>query len=133
MTLRVLTLTGAGTVHRLHGTMHPANGASGAKSSIEEFLNPLRPIKITIVDGRKLSAGDRVTIRPQNRADAMDLVLAGNTAIFEALEEDAERQAHLAVVIEDDPGCDMGVALQSGHRFFYRSDEVKPLPINIKK
>jgi hypothetical protein len=32
-----------------------------------------------------------------------------------------------------DPGYDMGFARQSGHRFFYRSDEVKLLPIKIEQ
>ena len=121
MTLRVLTMTDAG------------KRDFGAGSAIGEFLNPLRPVKTAFVDGRELKAGDRVTICPQNRADAMDLVLTGKTAIIEALEEDAAGQAHLAVVIEDDPGYDIGFARQSGHRFFYRSDEVKPLPTKIEQ
>jgi hypothetical protein len=30
-------------------------------------------------------------------------------------------------VIDDDPGRDMGLLRQSGHRFFYSADEVEPI------
>ena len=35
---------------------------------------------------------------------------------------------HLAVVVEDDPGRDLGERRQPGHRFFFAPDEVEPLP-----
>jgi hypothetical protein len=34
---------------------------------------------------------------------------------------------HFALIIDDDPGRDMGLLRQSGHRFFYSADEVEPL------
>jgi len=34
----------------------------------------------------------------------------------------------LAVVVEDDPGRDLGFARQPGHRFFFSPAEVEPLP-----
>ncbi|HZZ20196.1 MAG TPA: hypothetical protein VFE25_12540 [Opitutaceae bacterium] len=73
----------------------------------------------------ELRAGDRVIIRPKARADVMDMALAGKTATIEAIEEDAEGRIHLALVAEDDPGRDMGLMRQTGHRFFYGLDEVE--------
>ena len=58
----------------------------------------------------------------------MDLALAGKVAIIEAIEQDFEGRIHLAVVIEDDPGRDLGVLRQVGHRFFFLPNEVDPLP-----
>jgi hypothetical protein len=53
--------------------------------------------------------------------------LEGKTAIIEAIEQDAENRIHLALVLDDDPGKDLGFMRQPGHRFFYALDEVEPL------
>jgi len=55
----------------------------------------------------------------------MDLALAGRTAVIEAVEQDAEQRIHLALVLEDDPGKDLGMLRQTGHRFFYGLEEVE--------
>ncbi len=74
-----------------------------------------------------LKSGHRVRIRPRGRADIMDIALAGRTAVIEAIEQDAEERIHFALVLEDDPGKDLGLLRQPGHRFFYGLDEVEPL------
>lgn len=71
--------------------------------------------------------GSRVRLRPRRGADIMDLVLAGKTAIIEAIEQDFEGRVHLAVTIDDDPGRDLGMLRQPGHRFFFLTDEVEPI------
>jgi hypothetical protein len=58
----------------------------------------------------------------------MDVVLAGQVAFIEAIEQDYEERIHLAVTLADDPGRDLGVERQPGHRFFFAPDEVEPLP-----
>jgi hypothetical protein len=55
------------------------------------------------------------------------MALAGKIAIIESIEQDAENKTHLALVLEDDPGKDLGMLRQPGHRFFYGTDEVEPL------
>jgi hypothetical protein len=91
---------------------------------VNEFLwNPPTKIDTVSIDGILLRAGDRVRICPKGSADATDLAMAGRTAIIESIEIDAEDQANLAVVVEDDPGKDH----TPGHRFFYRVNEVEPL------
>jgi len=74
-----------------------------------------------------LQPGDRVRISPKGRADVMDMALAGKTGIIEAVEEDAEGRVQLALVLPDDPGMDLGMMRQPGHRFFYGLDEIEPL------
>jgi len=102
-------------------------------SDWDPFAEPacLESVRVFGVDLRK---GDRVRLWPQHgesrRADIMDTVLAGKTAIIEAIEQDFEDQVHLAVVIEDDPGRDLGGLRQPGHRFFFRLEEVEPLAFN---
>jgi hypothetical protein len=111
---------------KLHGRMQPLNPGRNDFETQSDFFNPASPITSVLVKGTALKAGDRVSIHPKRRADAMDLMLAGKVAIIEALEQDAEKQIYLALVLEDDPGRDLGLARQSGHRFFYRLDEVEP-------
>jgi len=74
-----------------------------------------------------LKSGHRVRIRPKARADIMDMAVAGRIAVIEGVEQDAEQRIHLALVLEDDPGKDLGFLRQPGHRFFYGLDEVEPL------
>ena len=57
----------------------------------------------------------------------MDLALAGKTAVIESVQQDAEERIHLALVLQDDPGKDLGLLRQPGHRFFYGLDEVEPI------
>jgi hydrogenase maturation protease len=75
-----------------------------------------------------LRPGDRVRLHPRPGGDVLDLALAGRSAVVEALEEDMEGTLHVAVVIEDDPGRDLGAARQPGHRFFYSLQELERLP-----
>jgi hypothetical protein len=59
----------------------------------------------------------------------MDLALAGKVATIEAIETDYEGQTHLAVVLDDDPGRDLGMLRQPGHRFFFSLAEVEPMKL----
>jgi hypothetical protein len=74
----------------------------------------------------ELRPGDRVRLRPGRRADILDLVLDGKTATIEAIEQDFEGRAYLAVLVDDDPGKDLGALRQPGHRFFFLPEEVEP-------
>ena len=80
------------------------------------------------VAGTKLRAGDRVRLRPGKRGDILDMALDGQIATIECLEQDYEGKSHICVVLDDDPGRDMGLLRQPGHRFFFDPDEVEPLP-----
>jgi len=77
--------------------------------------------------GVELKVGDRVRLWPQKAADIIDMALKGQVAIIEAIEQDFEGQAHLAVVLEDDPGREFGMMRQPGHRFFFSPEEVEPV------
>lgn len=79
------------------------------------------------VSGVTLRAGDRVRLRPRKNADIMDMALAGKAATIDAIEQDYEDKIHLAVLVDDDPGRDLGALKQPGHRFFYAPEEVEPL------
>jgi hydrogenase maturation protease len=110
---------------KMHGVMRPP--LTKAAVEFDDFFGPSTPLNGVSVAGIYLRAGDRVRIRPGGRADVIDMALGGQTAIVEAIEQDAEKRIHLAVVLEADPGKDLGLMRQPGHRFFYGVDEVEPL------
>jgi hydrogenase maturation protease len=76
----------------------------------------------------EVKPGDRVRLRPGKRGDVMDIALAGKTAMIESIEQDYEDKFHVCVVADDDPGRDIGIMRQPGHRFFFDPEEVEPLP-----
>ncbi len=99
----------------------------------EEFDRPrLDAVKVF---GQELRPGDTVRLWPKNHADIMDLALAGKIATIEAIEQELEGQIQLAVVLDDDPGKDLGLLRQPGHRFFFTLDEVEPVSLtdNLSK
>jgi hypothetical protein len=106
---------------KMHGTLREV------RKTNEDFFNPAQRRESIAVNGVTLKAGDRVRIRPKRRADVMDIALEGKIAIIEAVEEDVDKNVHFAVVLEDDPGRDIGLMRHVGHRFFYAADEVEPL------
>ncbi|MBV8207171.1 MAG: hypothetical protein JO041_10285 [Acidobacteria bacterium] len=88
-------------------------------------------VESVTVFGVELRKGDRVRLWPQrdggHSADIFDLALEGKLAIIEAIEQDFDNQLHLAVLLDDDPGRDLGDLRQPGHRFFFRPEEVEPV------
>lgn len=87
-------------------------------------VRSLRPHAATATE-ILVRVGDRVRLRPRRRADILDIALQGKLAIVEAVERDYEGRLHVAVVLEDDPGRDLGLARQPGHRFFFTLEEVE--------
>ena len=106
---------------QMHGVMRNTDSLD------EAFFNPATRVKVVSINGISLREGDRVRVRPKTRADVMDMALAGKIAMIESIEQDAENKTHFALVLEDDPGRDLGMLRQPGHRFFYGTDEVEPL------
>jgi hypothetical protein len=77
---------------------------------------------------KEFRAGEKVTLRPRRRADIFDIALAGKVGVIEAVEHDFDGRVQLAVVLDDDPGRDLGMLRQPGHRFFFTPEEVEPIP-----
>jgi hydrogenase maturation protease len=82
-----------------------------------------------LVEGVELRRASRVRLRPHAGGDIMDLALAGRSAVVEGIDQDLEGNVRLAVVVEDDPGRDLGERRQPGHRFFFAPEEVEPLGV----
>jgi hydrogenase maturation protease len=80
------------------------------------------------VDAVGLPVGTRVKLRPRAGGDVFDLALAGKTAVVDAVETDMEGRVFVGVLVDDDPGRDLG---ERGHRFFFAPEEVVPLRVLV--
>jgi hydrogenase maturation protease len=77
------------------------------------------------INGSIVKPGDRVRLHPKEGGDILDLALRGQFAMVESIEEDYEGAQHLSVVLEEDPGRDLGFMRHPGHRFFFTPSEVE--------
>jgi hydrogenase maturation protease len=92
-----------------------------------QLLEDKKPIEDLRINGIEVKAGSRVRLRPKPGGDIMDIALTGKTAVVEGIEQDYEGKVHVCVVVDDDPGRDIGLMRQPGHRFFFDAQEVEPL------
>ena len=90
-----------------------------------QLLEEKTPLDSLKISGVELRPGDLVRLCPRAGGDVLDLALSGKTAIIQALEQDYEGKAHVAVVLEDDPGRDLGMLRQPGHLFFFSPEEIE--------
>jgi hydrogenase maturation protease len=79
------------------------------------------------IGGITVKTGDRVRLQPKPGGDILDIALRGQIATIESIEEDYENTQHICVVLDDDPGRDLGMMRQPGHRFFFTPAEVEPI------
>lgn len=93
-----------------------------------QLLEEHAPVaSVVLPGGVEVRPGDRVRLRPGNGGDVMDLALEGKIALIESIEQDYEGAVHVSVVLDDDPGSDIGHMRQPGHRFFFRAQEMEAL------
>jgi hydrogenase maturation protease len=92
-----------------------------------QLLEEKTPLDHLEISGVEVRTGSRVRLLPHKGGDVMDIALAGQTATIECIEQDYEGKRHVCVVLDNDPGRDMGLLRQPGHRFFFDAEEVEPL------
>ena len=85
-------------------------------------------LEAVVVDGISLGVGGKVRLRPPaSGTDIMDRALDGKIGVIESIEQSYEGEVYLAIVLDDDPGRELGFLRQPGHRFFFRPTEVEPV------
>jgi hydrogenase maturation protease len=92
-----------------------------------QLLEDKTPVDRLEISGVEVRTGSRVRLRPRPGGDVMDIALTGQVATVECIEQDYEGKRHVCVVIDNDPGRDMGLLRQPGHRFFFDAEEVEPV------
>src|SRR5271165_7275605 len=97
-----------------------------------QLLEDQTPVESLEIQGLRVRRGDRVRLRPHAGGDVFDLALEGKIAAVQSIEQDYEGKLHVCVVVDDDPGRDIGLLRQPGHRFFFEPEEVEPLAENVE-
>lgn len=92
-----------------------------------QLLEDKSPVKSVEIRGVQVKCGDRVRLNPNAGGDIFDLALKGKIAVVESIEQDYEGKLHVCVVVDDDPGRDIGLMRQPGHRFFFVPTEMEPI------
>jgi hydrogenase maturation protease len=92
-----------------------------------QLLEDKTPVESIEIQGVAIHRGDRVKLSPKPGGDVFDLALVGKIAAVESIEQDYEGNLHVCVVVDDDPGRDIGLMRQPGHRFFFAPTEIHPL------
>jgi hydrogenase maturation protease len=92
-----------------------------------QLLEDKSPVESLEIKGVQVRRGDRVKLRPGAGGDVFDIALEGKIAAIESIEQDYEGKLHVCVVLDDDPGRDIGLMRQPGHRFFFSPYEVEPI------
>lgn len=93
-----------------------------------QLLEDKSPVESVEIQGVLVRRGDRVKLCPRAGGDVFDIALKDKVAAIESIEQDYEGNFHVCVVLDDDPGRDIGLLRQPGHRFFFATSEVQPLP-----
>lgn len=93
-----------------------------------QLLEDKTTVDRVMIGDAEVKVSDRVRLRPRQGGDVLDIALAGQIAHIESIEQDYEGKVHVCVVLEDDPGRDLGLLRQAGHRFFFDADEIEPWP-----
>ena len=91
-----------------------------------QLLEDKTPVESVEIQGTSVRCGDRVWLRPRAGGDVFDLALVGKIAAVESIQQDYEGNLHVCVVVDDDPGRDIGLIRQPGHRFFFAPGELEP-------
>jgi hydrogenase maturation protease len=92
-----------------------------------QLLEDKKIVDHAVISGVEVRVGDGVRLLPRKGGDILDIALQGQIATVESIEEDYEGNVHLAVVLDQDPGRDLGLLRQPSHRFFFDPSEVEPI------
>lgn len=98
-----------------------------------QLLEAKTPVENLRIGDADLRTGDRVRLHPRGGGDVMDLALADKLAMVESIEQDYEGKHHVCVVLDEDPGRDIGLMRQPGHRFFFDPEEIERLPADQRQ
>ena len=91
-----------------------------------QLLEDKAPVEFVLVNGVEYRVGDRVRLQPHKGGDIMDVALSGKDRDYrESSSRITRARFRSRSVLEDDPGRDLGMLRQPGHRFFFSAEEIE--------
>src|SRR4029078_10082239 len=78
-----------------------------------------------IIDGASIAKGSRVRLRPNRRADAMDMFFRDQTATVAGVVTDLDDRTYVAVTVDADPAAELHGSF--GRFFYFDPGEIEPL------
>ena len=108
----------------LHGAMRSADffNPPGAPPTDEACV---------VVGGRRLTKGSPVRLRPNRRADAMDMFLRDQRATVAGVYRDVDERVYVAVTVDADPGAALHESF--GRFFYFDPSEVEPIDLEQER
>jgi hypothetical protein len=102
----------------LHGTMRSADffNPAGTPAPDEAFV---------LIGDRRVTKGSKVRLRPNRRADAMDMFLKDQAATVAGVYRDVEDRVYIAVTVDADPAAALHESF--GRFFYFDPDEIELL------
>jgi hypothetical protein len=125
-------------LERLHGSVRYLSGsAPNARLDADApWWNPgadgsVAPATDSVeINGVRVSKGSVVRLQPGCRTtDAQDMFFAGRLANVEAVLFDVEANAHVAVILVDDPGADL--RREQGRFLYFSPDEIEAVDLDF--
>jgi len=102
----------------LHGTMRSA-----------DFFNPpgtpAPEDACVVAGGQRVARGSHVRLRPNRRADAMDMFLQDQVATVTGVYRDVDDRVYVAVTVDADPAASLHESF--GRYFYFDPTEVEPI------
>jgi hypothetical protein len=83
-----------------------------------------------VINGISVSRGSIVRVHPSRRADAQDLFFTDQLGRVTAILSDVDGNAHVALVLVDDPAMDMHEWY--GRYFYFAPDELEPISVEAE-
>jgi hypothetical protein len=109
--------------------MNPSIDAREMPPSVWEPDARVAPDRMVIeIDGIQVGKGATVRLRPNRRADSMDLFLDGRLATVEAVFESVDEEVFVAITVDDDPATDLH--REYGRFFYFAPDELQVVNAN---
>lgn len=96
-----------------------------------DFFNPpgtpAPDAAFVVVGGVRIARGSRIRLRPNRRADAMDMFLRDQPATVAGVYRDVDDRVYVAVTVDADPAAPLHDAF--GRYFYFDPAEVEPLDV----
>ncbi|MCE5291242.1 MAG: hypothetical protein LLG14_18670 [Nocardiaceae bacterium] len=118
-------------MQRLHGILRSPRGLIPEVPDGVDWWDPMADSAVSpdadavLVNGVRVAKGTHVRLHPGRRADAQDLFYEGKTAHVTSVHADVDGNAHVGVVLDEDPAADLHEWF--GRYLYFAPDEVEPL------